>query len=250
MNAVNFINVEFNALDIDSALDAIAAQGSLSAPFCYVATPNVDHIVGLDHEPARRALYQSAWLTLNDSRVLERLATRAGLYLPAVPGADLVQRLFDDVIDRRETITIIGGDAEMIADLKRIYGLTDVRWRKPPGQLRKRPAAIVAAAAFASAQRSRFTFICVGAPQQEMIAYAMQQQGEATGVGLCCGASLEFLSGRKDRAPLWMRKAGLEWAHRLITEPQRLWRRYLADGPRVFSLFFAWRSEMAAASAA
>ena len=51
--------------------------------FAYVATPNVDHVVGLASEPARRPLYDSAWLTLNDSRVLAALAARAGLHLPA-----------------------------------------------------------------------------------------------------------------------------------------------------------------------
>nr|WP_284209859.1 WecB/TagA/CpsF family glycosyltransferase [Methylorubrum aminovorans] len=41
------------------------------------------------------------------------------------------------------------------------------------------------------------------------------------------GASLEFLVGRKRRAPLWMQRAGIEWLHRLAGEPRRLWRRYL-----------------------
>ena len=249
-DAVNFLNLKFTPLTMDAAVDAVAVRASVGGQFAYVATPNVDHVVGLAAEPARRALYQNAWLTLNDSRVLERLAKAARVYLPASPGADLAQALFDDVIERHEPVTIIGGDPDAITDLKRLYGLTDVRWHQPPKNLKSKPAAIVAAASFAAAQKSRFTFICVGAPQQEMIAYAMAQRGDATGVGLCVGAAVDFLSGRKNRAPHWMRGAGLEWAYRLVTEPQRLWRRYLVDGPRVFSLFFEWRSAMAAASAA
>jgi exopolysaccharide biosynthesis WecB/TagA/CpsF family protein len=112
--------------------------------------------------------------------------------------------------------------------------------------LRAKPEAIVAAAAYAAQQPSRFTFICVGAPQQELIAYAMTQHGEARGVALCVGAALDFLSGRVKRAPTWMREAGLEWAHRLIAEPTRMWKRYLVTGPKVFSLFAAWRASMAA----
>ncbi len=247
---VNFIGVDFTALDLDAALDTISARASLGAGFAYVATPNVDHIVGLSREPGRRALYEGAWLTLNDSRILESLATRAGLYLPSAAGADLAAMLFDQVIDPDESVTIIGGDKQSIAELERRYGLTDIRWHDAAMGLKDDPAAIVRAASFAAAQRTRFTFLCVGAPQQEMIAYAIAERGDGVGVGLCVGAALDFLSGKSRRAPRFMRALGLEWLHRLLSEPARLWRRYVIDGPRVFSLFAAWRASMAAPSAA
>jgi exopolysaccharide biosynthesis WecB/TagA/CpsF family protein len=50
------------------------------------------------------------------------------------------------------------------------------------------------------------------------------------------------LLGRKARAPRWMQQAKLEWAFRLLSEPRRLWRRYLVVGPRVFRLALS-RSE-------
>ena len=43
------------------------------------------------------------------------------------------------------------------------------------------------------------------------------------------GGAFNFLAGETRRAPLWMQRMGLEWAHRLISEPARLWRRYLID---------------------
>lgn len=247
---VNFLGVDFTAMDLDAAVDAVTARASLDAAFAYVTTPNVDHVVALESEPARRPLYDNAWLRLNDSRILETLAKRAGVALPVATGADLAEKLFDTVIDRHEPITIIGGHSAMLEELTRRYRLTNVRWHRPPAGLKLKPDAIVAAAAFAAAQGSRFTFICVGAPQQEMVAYAIAQHGGATGVGLCVGAALEFLSGHVRRAPFWMREARLEWLYRLLSEPGRLWKRYLVTGPRVFSMFSSWRAEMAAASAA
>jgi len=246
LRGTNFLDIEFSGLDLEGAVDAIAARAALGAPFVYVATPNVDHVVGLSGEPGRRALYDRAWLTLNDSRILSALARRAGIALPVAPGSDLAERLLDSVIDRHEPITIIGGDDLSIAALKQRYRLTNVRWHRPPMGLKRDPQAVVRAAAFAAAQPSRFTFICVGAPQQELIAYAIAQHGGATGVGLCVGAALDFLSGRVERAPRWVRRAGLEWLHRLLSEPTRLWRRYLVTGPKVFALFAAWRASMAA----
>lgn len=245
-DTVNFLDLEFSGLNLDGALDAISVRASLDLPFAYVATPNVDHVVGLANEPGRRALYDSAWLLLNDSRVLKGLARKAKIDLPLAPGSDIAAHLFETVIDKYEPITIIGGDRDSIETLKRIYGLRDVRWHEPPMGLKHKPGAVVRAAAFAAAQPSRFTFICVGAPQQEMIAYAIAQRGDARGVGLCVGAALDFLTGHATRAPHWMRQFGLEWLHRLVSEPGRMWKRYLVTGPKVFSLFAAWRASIAA----
>jgi N-acetylglucosaminyldiphosphoundecaprenol N-acetyl-beta-D-mannosaminyltransferase len=46
------------------------------------------------------------------------------------------------------------------------------------------------------------------------------------------GAAFDFHTGRSAQAPEWMREHGLEWLFRLCTEPRRLWRRYLINGPR------------------
>jgi N-acetylglucosaminyldiphosphoundecaprenol N-acetyl-beta-D-mannosaminyltransferase len=43
------------------------------------------------------------------------------------------------------------------------------------------------------------------------------------------GCSCDFVNGDRPRAPLWLQRAGLEWAHRLVYEP-RMARRYLVDG--------------------
>jgi N-acetylglucosaminyldiphosphoundecaprenol N-acetyl-beta-D-mannosaminyltransferase len=46
-------------------------------------------------------------------------------------------------------------------------------------------------------------------------------------VGVGVGAAFDFLSGEKKEAPAVLHGTGLEWLHRLATEPRRLWRRYL-----------------------
>lgn len=52
------------------------------------------------------------------------------------------------------------------------------------------------------------------------------------------GAAFDFHSGRKPQAPTWMRRSGLEWVFRLLSEPRRLWRRYLIHTPRFAGLVF------------
>ena len=49
------------------------------------------------------------------------------------------------------------------------------------------------------------------------------------------GAAFDFHAGLKRQAPRWMQRSGLEWLFRLVTEPRRLWRRYLINNP-----LFVW----------
>ena len=209
--------------------------------FRYIVTPNVDHIVRLTKEPEIfKPLYDAAWISVCDSRILEFLANFSGIPLKAVPGSDLTAQLFDNVIERDEPINVIGADTEIIADLKERYGLTNINHHEPPMGMRKKPEAIAATAQFIADNPARYNFICVGSPQQEMVAKAALKRGDCVGLGLCVGASLEFLTGRIKRAPQWMRNARLEWLFRLASEPGRLWKRYLVEGPKVFAIWLKW----------
>ncbi len=209
--------------------------------FRYIVTPNVDHLVRMSKEPdVFGPLYDSSWLSVCDSRILEVLAKISGVPLKAVPGSDLTQQLFDNVITKDDTINVIGADAEIIEKIKSIYGLKYVHHYEPPFGMRHKPEAISATAQFIADHPARYTFICVGSPQQEMVAKAALERGDCVGLGLCVGASLEFLTGRVKRAPKWMQEARLEWLHRLGSEPRRLWKRYLIEGPKIFWLWLKW----------
>lgn len=68
-------------------------------------------------------------------------------------------------------------------------------------------------------------FVGLGCPKQE--AWIAAHRGRIHAVMLGVGAAFDFHAGNVQRAPLWMRSSGLEWLHRLLSEPRRLWRRYL-----------------------
>lgn len=74
--------------------------------------------------------------------------------------------------------------------------------------------------------RADVVLVALGAPRQESW---IDRHAEATGTTVVIGVGglFDYYSGRIPRAPLWMRKSGLEWLFRLIQEPARLWRRYL-----------------------
>lgn len=236
-----FLGSAFDRLDLGEAARLVERQARSGAAFAYVTTPNVDHIVRLDGRPDLSDVYGQAWMTLCDSRIVAGLARLSNLPLPVAPGADLVARLFARHIRPGDRIAVIGGSAAVTEALRERFGLQDLLWLDAPQGLAGNPAARSLCARFIADAKAHWVFLAVGSPQQEQIAAEAAAMPDAAGIGICCGASLDFLSGRVARAPLWMRQAGLEWLHRLASEPGRLWRRYLVDGPRIFALWLRWR---------
>lgn len=235
-----FLNSAFDKIGMDIAVRRVADRPAQQG-FAYVVTPNVDHLVRLETDTVLARLYAQAWLTVCDSRVLELLGRASGEKIEVTPGSDLTQHLFENEIAPDDAINVVGGSEDVIEAVRERYGLTNLRWHEPPMGLRDNPQAIQECAAFVADNPARFTFLCTGSPQQELVAEACLERGDCTGLGLCVGASLDFLGGKADRAPKWMQNARLEWLHRLIQEPGRMWRRYLVDGPKVFLLWRRWQ---------
>lgn len=68
-------------------------------------------------------------------------------------------------------------------------------------------------------------FVGLGCPKQER--WMAEHRGRVNAVMIGVGAAFDFHAGTVRRAPAWMRDNGLEWLHRLVSEPRRLWKRYL-----------------------
>ena len=72
--------------------------------------------------------------------------------------------------------------------------------------------------------------VALGVPRQEK--WISNHRNELNcGIAIAVGGLLDFVSGRIPRAPLWMRKSGLEWCYRLYQEPIRLFKRYIIGNP-------------------
>jgi len=99
----------------------------------------------------------------------------------------------------------------------------------------KEMADLPATLAAIRASQADVLLVALGNPLQELW---LNEHLEATGcrVGAGVGALFDFMAGRVPRAPMWMRKARLEWVYRLAKEPGRLWQRYL-----IGNFTFLWR---------
>ena len=87
------------------------------------------------------------------------------------------------------------------------------------------------------ASGARILFVSLGCPKHEIWAYNHYRALKMP--ILAVGAAFDFIAGSKPQAPTWMQSAGLEWLFRLLTEPRRLWRRYLFGNPAFLMLFGA-----------
>ncbi|WP_126172160.1 WecB/TagA/CpsF family glycosyltransferase [Altericroceibacterium xinjiangense] len=241
---VDFLELPFAPLDMSTVVQSIVLR-PIDAAFTYVVTPNVDHVVRLQRSRSDLwPAYRGAWMVLCDSRILHMLARVAGSDLPVVPGSDLTVRLFEEGIGNDDPVAILGGRADMVAAVADRYGLRNVRHYDPPMGFIKDAREVARAVRFLVEAKARYSFLAVGSPQQEIIAHRVALTGSACGIGFCVGASLDFLSGEQDRAPLMMQHLALEWLYRLASDPRRMWRRYLIDGPQIFLIHQAWRRSM------
>ena len=230
--------------DLEGYLRVAAAFGQ--ERFGYVVTPNADHLIRLHEEPEFAALYADACHVLLDSRFLSYLfRLTKGVRAGVCTGSDLTQRLLADVIRPEDKIVLIGGSEAQAREVSGRFGLRNLQHFNPAMGFIHDAQAVVTTLQFIERHSPfRFCLLALGSPQQEMLACQLKTRGIARGLALCVGASINFLTGVERRAPQWMQRLGAEWLYRLLQNPQRLGRRYLIRGPRVFWLLRHTRIEM------
>ena len=226
--------------DIGSTQEAICnILAATHESFKYVVFPNVQCMVRLLEDPSTmQPLYEGAWRVFCDSRVLGGLAWFSGLRLPVITGSDLTAHLIARAAEQRLTIAIIGPTAADCAVLGSRYPGLNVEVHTPPMGFIRSEHEIQKCFDFVAETQAPLIFLAVGMPQQEILARRIADRPQVRGVGLCVGASIDFLTGRQRRAPVWLQKRGLEWLYRLLSDPRRLAFRYLIECPRIFYQIF------------
>lgn len=234
---VTLLGVEFCNVSRETVVERLLARPE-GARFSYVVTPNADHMERLLRIPGLRPIYQRAMLCLLDSNLIFHFANRLGLPTPnVIQGADLTEALLPHLAGRR--VAIIGMEEAAFTKLAQRFPEVSFIHYSPPMRLLHDSEAFARTRDFVADTQAAFTFFAVGSPVQEMLAYAVSGENQAVGVGLCIGSALAFASGAVKRAPLWMRRAGLEWLQRLFRNPRRLAGRYLVSDPLVL-LALCW----------
>lgn len=229
-----FMTLDFADGDRPALLERVA--GMARGPYAYVVTPNVDHVIKLMDGRVGREVYADADLKICDSRILSHLARLRGLRLPVYPGSDMTADLLASPPAEDLRIGVFGPDRAAFDDLAARYPRLKLTFIDAPMLTPGTPAWDQAVDAAARAEWD-VLLACVSFPKQELFAHALRAAGRKTGVTLCVGASVDFLTGRQQRAPKLFQQLSLEWLHRLMSQPRRMFRRYVIEGPAIFGWF-------------
>jgi N-acetylglucosaminyldiphosphoundecaprenol N-acetyl-beta-D-mannosaminyltransferase len=200
----------------------------------WIITANVDHLQRHASNPEIVELYRHADVIVADGAPLVWASRLSGRPLPErIAGSDLVWSLAERAAAAGRTVCLLGGApgaAEGAAQrfLECFPDLVVATTLSPSVSDRPAASEIDAIRRALEAARPDIVYVALGSPKQErLIAGLRQCLPAAWWIGV--GVSLSFVAGQVSRAPHWVQRLGMEWAHRMLQEPRRLMRRYLLN---------------------
>jgi len=204
---------------------------------------NVHMAVTASGDPALASALQAGDLVLPDGAPVAWMQRRLGARSQSrIDGPNLMARLLSAAERDALPIYLLGGSPTTLAALEKelmtlfprlkIAGSCSPPYREPTPEENQR---LVAAINDSSAG---LVFVGLGCPKQEF--WIARHTSAVHAVMLGVGAAFDFQAKLKARAPEWMQRHGLEWVHRLGSEPRRLWRRY-AFTNSVFVVRAVWQ---------
>lgn len=235
MQTCDILGVPVATVDRDGAIERITAWVSERSTR-YVCACDVHSVMQAQQNSTHMEALQKADLVLADGMPLVWAARSFGeRALGRVSGPDLMLDLCERAAREGWRVYLYGG-AEGVAKsvaaklCARFPGL-DVAGRQSPPFRPLCEEELAGSLAQIRAAQPHLVWVGLGCPKQEI--WMLQNASQLFGcVTIGVGAAFDFHSGRIARAPRWMRDNGLEWLHRLASEPRRLWRRYLVMAPQ------------------
>jgi len=197
-----------------------------------------DPTVAARSEPAYRDLLNRGDLNLADGMPVAWATRLFGAPTDRISGIDSMWRVAEWGLGSGLTHFYYGGTAEVAASTpqaiaERFPGVAVVGSESPPflslAEWRSIDLGDVAGAVRAAGAQA--LWIGLGAPKQDVVGDRLAAL-DAAPLVFCVGGAFEVVGGARAATPEWMRRSGLEWAHRLVSEPGRLWRRYLVGNPK------------------
>lgn len=236
---VNILDVEIDNLSRHELLNRLATSGGV------VVTPNVDHLMKLQHDQEFRDVYKAVDFRVCDSKILMYAAQFLGTPLcDKISGSDLLPWFCDYHRDNPDVKIYMLGAAPGIAKLAqerindRIGREIIVEAHSPSYGFEKNPEECEAIVERIKASKANVLVVGVGAPKQEKWIVKYRDKLPNIKTFLAVGAAIDFEAGHKPRAPEFVVELGLEWLYRTMSEPKRLWRRYLIEDMPFFELVF------------
>jgi N-acetylglucosaminyldiphosphoundecaprenol N-acetyl-beta-D-mannosaminyltransferase len=214
---------------------SIALEGLRANVGGSICPTNLDVLRQCTQSADIRRLVERADVVVADGMPVIWASRLAGEPLPErVAGSSLIESLPRAAADTGATVFLLGGNVgaaeAAAAQLTGANpGLRIAGTLCPPFGFDRDPAELDRIAHRLRAAGPDIVFVGLGFPKQERLVERLRLELPRSWF-VSCGVSFSFVSGEIPRAPRWVQRAGLEWLHRLVHEPRRLFRRYVVQG--------------------
>jgi N-acetylglucosaminyldiphosphoundecaprenol N-acetyl-beta-D-mannosaminyltransferase len=234
----NVLGIGVSAINMQEAVsfsDALINENRRG----YVCVTGVHGVIEAQSDPRFRAILNSSFLTTPDGMPMVLVGRSQGFFqMSRVYGPDYMLELCKISVERGYKHFLYGGNPGVAEDLAAILmgkfpGLQVVGTYTPPFRPLN-PEEESELYALIAETKPDVLWVGLSTPKQERFMSHYQHKLDVklmAGVG----AAFDIHTGRIKDAPMWMKKSGLQWLHRLAQDPRRLWRRYCINNPR-----FAW----------
>jgi N-acetylglucosaminyldiphosphoundecaprenol N-acetyl-beta-D-mannosaminyltransferase len=237
LERVNILGVGVSLVNMNRALDQIdrwVRNGEQN----YVCVCSVHGVMECQRSEPLRQIFNSAGMVTPDGMPLVWLARQRDESVSRVYGPDLMLAELQRSVTSGHRHYLYGGgpgvSLRLAANMRdRFPGLKLVGTMEPPYAPLDQLASPDTASTI-NATGADIVWVGISSPKQERWMARMRPLLKAP-VLIGVGAAFDFHGGMIRQAPRWMQRSGLEWLFRLMTEPRRLWRRYLVNNP-----WFLW----------
>lgn len=245
---MKFLNTQIDNLTME---EAVAEAGRLirEKHNSYVVTPNVDHIVKIEHDPLFKEIYENADLILTDGKPLIWMSHLMGMPIKEkISGSDYFPEVCRMAAREGFSIFLLGaapGVAQKAAvNLMKKYKNLKIAGVYSPSYTFEHDEQEIAYI-IRKIKTAKPDILCIGlgTPKQEKFYYQYRDVFQVP-LTLHIGATIDFEAGVIKRAPKWLSHIGLEWMYRLLKEPRRLYKRYLLDDVEILPIFLKYRKQL------
>jgi N-acetylglucosaminyldiphosphoundecaprenol N-acetyl-beta-D-mannosaminyltransferase len=230
--AARVLDVSIEAFDMEGAIERVSIELEERRKG-YICLANVHGIMEAHRDPRLAAIYAASTLTLPDGTPTVWVGRWQGYkWMQRVAGPELMLEIF-----RRKEFAaykhfLYGGEENVAQHLqKRLedrFPWTRIVGAYTPPFRDLYPEEEQALISRVRELKPDIIWVGIGTPKQEYFMQRYLHDLETT-LMFGVGAAFDFHTGRIQDAPQWVKHIGMQWLHRLVQDPRRLWKRYLLN---------------------
>lgn len=234
MNKTHILNIDILKITKQQLLENLK-EGVL-------ITPNLDHLVKLQHDREFWECYQKAEWVVCDSKILYLALKLTGRSVPEpIPGSSFFTSYYIYHKDDPDCKIFLLGAMDGVAETARARINVKVGREivvgaySPSYGFEKKLEENEQIYDMIAKSGANVVLVGVGAPKQEKWIKEHKQFMPSVKLWMALGATIDFEAGNVKRAPKFFQKFALEWLYRMYCEPKRMFKRYICDDLAFFN---------------